>query len=356
MLNRKYSIVALLGGLLLVHWVSAHATNAGREALREEARHWVASQVGAGIDHINIGALDSRIDTPACPQGYRFDFPFENRSTVRAVCRQPARQIYLRASIDKPQLRVVAQVALSAGQLISAADLTTRPVIGAQAGSGFDRPDLLVGRALRRSVDAGELLSAQDIEEAVPVVRTSTAQAAGAQFDLKAARVEMIPRSRAPAGAVIRLDDVKMVKLRRDIAADQVLMTDDIVDARPVVVATRNLMRGDVIDASMLALQELDRRNVPPDHLVSLAGLEQAEVMGPIRAGEPLRSSQLRPSLMVRKGQQVVLTVASGGMEISVRVEALEDARLGDQVKLRNPESGRAIAGVVTGRGSARTL
>jgi flagella basal body P-ring formation protein FlgA len=262
----------------------------------------------------------------------------------------------MRASIDKPQLRVVAVSPLTAGQLISASDLATRPVVGAQTGAGFDRPEQLVGRALRRSVDAGELLSAQDIEETVPVVRTSAAQAAGAQFDLNAARVEMIPRSRAPAGAIIRLDDVKMVKLRRDLAADQVLMSDDIVDARPVVVATRNLMRGDIIDASMLTLQEIDRRGVPPDHLVSLAGLEQAEVMGPVRAGEPLRSSQLRPSLMVKKGQQVVLTVASGGMEISVRVEALEDARLGDQVKLRNPESGRAIAGVVTGRGSARTL
>lgn len=59
----------------------------------------------------------------------------------------------------------------------------------------------------------------------------------------------------------------------------------------------------------------------------------------------------VRPALMVRKGQIVLLSVARSGIEISVQVEALEDAKLGDQVKLRNPDSGKPLAGMVTGRG-----
>lgn len=351
-------ILLLLGSALLTQWVNGYANTGGhgRDALREDARQWVASQAGISAENVNIGALDARIDPPACPDGYRFDFPFENRHTVRAVCRQPARQIYMRATVETPQMRVVARQPLAAGQLITAADLATRPTAGASAASGFERPQQLVGRAMRRALEAGEVVSAQDVEDAVPIVRTTAPQTAGANFNLNAARVEMTPRSRAPAGAVVRLEDVRTVKLRRDVAADQILMNDDIVDARPVVVATRNLMRGDVIDSSMIALQEIDRRGIPPDHLSSLTGLDQAEVMGPVRAGEPLRSSQLRPSLMIKKGEQVLLTVARGGMEISIRVEALDDARLGEQVKLRNPESGKGIAGVVTGRGAARTL
>jgi flagella basal body P-ring formation protein FlgA len=39
----------------------------------------------------------------------------------------------------------------------------------------------------------------------------------------------------------------------------------------------------------------------------------------------------------------------SKDFQITIRMEALQDGRLGEQVKLKNPESGRQVSGVVTG-------
>jgi flagella basal body P-ring formation protein FlgA len=116
------------------------------------------------------------------------------------------------------------------------------------------------------------------------------------------------------------------------------------------------MMRGEKLDESMFELVERDRRQIPPDHLTNAEGLEQAELIAPLRAGDTLRTSQLKRSTVVRKGQLVLLTVNRSGIEINVRVEAMEDARVGEQLKMRNPDSGKTLAGIATGQGTARAL
>jgi flagella basal body P-ring formation protein FlgA len=59
--------------------------------------------------------------------------------------------------------------------------------------------------------------------------------------------------------------------------------------------------------------------------------------------------------VLVRQGQWVTMTVGQGtGFTITVRLEALQDGRLGERVMLRNAESGRTISGVVTGMNAAK--
>ncbi len=61
-----------------------------------------------------------------------------------------------------------------------------------------------------------------------------------------------------------------------------------------------------------------------------------------------------RPTL-VRRGELVVMTVGSPAtFQISVKAEALQDGKMGEQIKLRNTESGRTLSAIVTGKGQAR--
>ncbi len=330
------------------------ASSIAREALRDQARDWMSSQTGTDSSLIRVGSLDGRVDAPICENGYRFDFPFESRTTIRANCDRPVRQYYLRVSIERTRHKVVVARPMSAGEVISQSDLTVRELAG--ANSGFDNPAQVVGRALRRAVAAGEAPQSSDLEEVVTVLRASADLRAGQPIVPAAFRAEALPRSRVPAGALTRLDDSSRARLKRDVPADRILVGDDLVETRPVVVAKRNLMRGETLDTSALDTVEMDSRALPADYLSSPQGLEQGEMTGMVRAGEPLRASMVRPALMVRKGQTVMLSVARSGIEISVQVEALEDAKLGDQVKLRNPDSGKPLAGLVTGRGAARAL
>lgn len=126
---------------------------------------------------------------------------------------------------------------------------------------------------------------------------------------------------------------------------------------RKVVVGTQFLRAGTALSAAMLEETEQSATVMDNSLFGSVKDLENAEVVRDIPAGTALRSSDVRRALLVKQGQLVMLTIGQGsGFAIVARVEALQDGRLGDQIRLKNPESGRLLSGVVTGPNAARGL
>lgn len=126
---------------------------------------------------------------------------------------------------------------------------------------------------------------------------------------------------------------------------------------KTVVVARRLLPRGSELDASMLEEVQKPALGLDPLAIGSLKDVAQAEAVRDLPAGTVLRSYDIKRSLMVRKGQSAMLTVGqNGSFQITVRVEAQQDGHLGEQIRLKNPESGRLISGVVTGPNALRGL
>jgi flagella basal body P-ring formation protein FlgA len=120
--------------------------------------------------------------------------------------------------------------------------------------------------------------------------------------------------------------------------------------AKTVVVAKRLLQRGVVLQADMLEEVQASPGNADTQLLSSLKDAQQAELTRDIAAGQALRISDIRRAVMVKQGQSVMLTVGEKSeFQITVRMEAMQDGRMGEQVKLKNTESGRQISGIVTG-------
>jgi flagella basal body P-ring formation protein FlgA len=127
---------------------------------------------------------------------------------------------------------------------------------------------------------------------------------------------------------------------------------------KTVVVPKRLIQRGMVIESDMV--EEI----TPPAGVVldnsmlqSVRDAVAAESVRDLSAGQPLRVSDIRRAILVKQGQLVTLTVGDkAGFLITVRVEALQDGRMGEQVKLKNTESGRQISGVVTGPSMVKGL
>lgn len=127
--------------------------------------------------------------------------------------------------------------------------------------------------------------------------------------------------------------------------------------SKTVVVAKQLLQRGTELSANMLEEVQRPALGLDPLAISSLKDAESAEVIRDIPAGTVLRSYDIKRSLMVRKGQSAMLTVGqNGSFQITVRVEAQQDGHLGEQIRLKNPESGRLISGVVTGPNALRGL
>ena len=122
-----------------------------------------------------------------------------------------------------------------------------------------------------------------------------------------------------------------------------------------VVVATINLQAGQVLHPEHLKLEKLDTDKISKAHYLELAGLEGQELVRAVRAGEAIRMSDLRQATLIRRGDVVVMTVGTPGtFQISVKAEAMQDGKMGEQIKLRNTESGRTMSAIVTGKGQAR--
>ncbi len=259
-------------------------------ALMPAARAWVAGLPGAGPQAADFVPMDPRLAATPCVSGWRFDLPFADPRAVRARCEQPRAQIFLRA------LQAL------------------RPADGrAAASTPAPTPAPAAGPA-----------SAPPSRPATVSPSAVTAAAPGAS-----ASSTVITGGRAgPPDAV-----------------------------RPVVVMRADLRRGERLDPAAI---ESVQRDEPPRRSFGApvedpTTLEHMELVRDKQAGEVLYTHDIQPALLVRRGQLIAVSLqAVPGLRISARLEALQDGRHGQPVRLRNPESGRIVSAIVTGPGEAR--
>lgn len=126
---------------------------------------------------------------------------------------------------------------------------------------------------------------------------------------------------------------------------------------RTVWVSSQMLKRGTVLQPGMLqqvtqALPASDQQLVADPRDV-----QNMELLRDWPAQTPLRSYDVKPTQLVKRGQQVLVSVGEGrGFHITVRAEAQQDGLMGEQIRLKNMESGRLLSAVVSGPSSARGL
>ncbi len=71
----------------------------------------------------------------------------------------------------------------------------------------------------------------------------------------------------------------------------------------------------------------------------------------PLRAGAPIRRSEIRPPVVVAKGTIVTLELRTRRMTLIARVKAAEDGAKGQTIRVLNTRSNRTVEGVVVGPG-----
>lgn len=208
-----------------------------RVTLMEQARQWAATELGQPVGTVQIAPLDERVQVRNCLAGWRLDWPFASRETLRVSCADGnGWNLFL-------QLRNVA---------------TAQPA-----------------RA--------------DASSAAPVMRR-------------------------------------------------------------VVVTRSALPRGTILQPEMLVLADVPQSPGLQSPFDQVERVILSALTRDLSAGAPLQAMDVRRALLVQQGRMAVLNVGQNqGFQISVRVEVLQDGYMGDQVRLRNPDSGRTLTGIVTG-------
>lgn len=122
-----------------------------------------------------------------------------------------------------------------------------------------------------------------------------------------------------------------------------------------VLVSKELLKRGTVITPAMFTEAEMPAAGMENQLLVDSKLLVNMELVRDLTPNTPLRTYDLKQAVLIKRGQEVQVTAGQGqGFVITMRAESLQDGGLGEQIRLKNSESGRSLTGIVTGPNAAR--
>ncbi len=341
---------------LIVLWSSLAWSSpfpGGGEALVNEARSWVSQETGYPSGAIDMSAPDRRVPVDPCDTALQFRFPFKgNQQTVEALCEVPAWKRFIQVKIDQTRRALAVNKSLIAGHALSTLDLRLVPYSG-RSEDIYTEPGLLDGLVLREAVDANTVIERSMVIDQTAVFLTERAYEAGElinRADLKRIETENPPKNALGAWPSGVITAAQYIEPRHT------LLDSDIERSEHVVISATNIVRGQVITRDMLEQTLQPRKQIGAQTLSAPEEAVGLEATRTIRAGTPITISDLTAADLVRKGENVTLTITRGALTISVDTIATENGKMGEQVELRNAESGKVIRGIVTERHQAKGI
>lgn len=118
-----------------------------------------------------------------------------------------------------------------------------------------------------------------------------------------------------------------------------------------VVVAKTDLPRKAKLSSSMLSITEVDVSRVRGEYFTRLSEVRGFQLRNRMRAGDVLSSKNLLATDAVNRGEQIAIIATNGILRVRMGGEALNSGKIGDQIRVRNLQSGRIIRALVVGRG-----
>ena len=114
-----------------------------------------------------------------------------------------------------------------------------------------------------------------------------------------------------------------------------------------VLVLRHAVGRGARLTAQDVEVQARTVTGAGDDYLTDTAELDGRTLKRPLGAGAAVTADAMLADALVKRGQQVTLLAAAGGMEVRARGVVMSDAPVAGRVKAQNLSSGRIVEGVV---------
>ena len=93
------SFCTLIFVLSLFYFKAVQSANS-KEEMTNGAISWVSEELQIPFESISLTPPDNRVKIPKCKVEIKYDFPFDSKETVRAKCKSPPWQFFLRVSSE----------------------------------------------------------------------------------------------------------------------------------------------------------------------------------------------------------------------------------------------------------------
>ncbi|SFH84146.1 flagella basal body P-ring formation protein FlgA [Pseudomonas guineae] len=120
---------------------------------------------------------------------------------------------------------------------------------------------------------------------------------------------------------------------------------------REVVIVNRPLKRDSLVTDMDIVLAERDVGLLNQGYLTTLQQAIGKKLTRPLLPDQVLAPIHVQIAEAIRKGDQVVISARSGGINVRMPGEALSDGTVGRQISVRNKRSNRVIRARVVGPG-----
>ncbi|WP_442792867.1 flagellar basal body P-ring formation chaperone FlgA [Rhizobium sp. SL86] len=122
------------------------------------------------------------------------------------------------------------------------------------------------------------------------------------------------------------------------------------------VVPKQIIYPGQEISAAFLQEVDVTNPNLARGYATSMEEVEGMVSTRTLLPGRTIQVSTLRAPFAVKRGSAVRLTFSIGNMMISASGTPLENAAIGDVIRVRNTDSGVIVSGTVMGDGTVQVM
>lgn len=127
-------------------------------------------------------------------------------------------------------------------------------------------------------------------------------------------------------------------------------------DMGVAVVPRQIIYPGQEISAAFLQEVEVTNPNIAGGYATAVEDVEGMVSTRTLLPGRTIQMSMLRAPFAVKRGAAVRLTFSIGNMVISAGGTPLENAAIGDVIRVRNTDSGVIVTGTVMGDGTVQVM
>ena len=332
-----------------------HVMTTSKVAMIEDIHSWVENETGIESANIGVLALDRRLKVPVCPSSFDVSFPYsKSQQTVRVTCPDSAWFAYVGIRL-KNNIKGLAYLhSHKAGQTVSEEGFKSVSVSKTNKNL-VTSANAVFNMLLIKDVEQGEVARNNHFTDSVMVANLKKDVLKGNAVTLDDVNYKAKSATTAATGTLFPKALLKNATAARDLSSGSILSRSDLNIRNFILTSTKPISRGQRLNASNAKITAF-YGNLPSDVLYSLDDGQQMEAIRTIRLGQPLRASDLRPSLMIKKGDTVVLSIQRGILTITSTMVAMGNGKLDQQVTLLNPESNEEVRALVTGIGRASSF
>lgn len=121
-----------------------------------------------------------------------------------------------------------------------------------------------------------------------------------------------------------------------------------------VLVTRQPFSRGQKIGSNMFKYEKRNIALLNQGYFTQSGDMKNMEAKRNLKRDSVLTPINIRPSEMVKSGQKVTLILNYKGISIKTSGQALQSARMGQLVKVRNSQSRKIVEGIVSGQGQVK--